>query len=109
MVLARLGYYDGLLFERLVREQSEVKPEEKLEMIQGGCPLGTGETFSGSIGYWLLPELDAKLIHEEGTVGAPHDLEPDTAGTRFYITLSKAPVLDGNFTVFGKVTRGLDV
>jgi cyclophilin family peptidyl-prolyl cis-trans isomerase len=96
MVLARLGYYDGLVFERLVREQSEVKPEEKLEMIQGGCPLGTGETFSGSIGYWLLPELDAKLVHEEGTVGAPHDPEPDTAGTRFYITLSKPPYNDAN-------------
>ena len=47
--------------------------------------------------------------HEEGTVGACHGFEKDTAACRFYITLGKYRSLDGNFTVFGKVTRGLDV
>src|SRR5262249_47435071 len=63
----------------------------------------------GSIGYWLKPELCDKVIHEEGTVGAWHAEEVETAACKFYITLSKAPWMDGNWTVFGKVTQGLDV
>ena len=60
------------------------------------------------IGYWLKPEF-SKEEHEAGSVGACHGEEPDTAACRFYITLSKAPFLDGNFTIFGKVVQGLDV
>jgi cyclophilin family peptidyl-prolyl cis-trans isomerase len=109
LALAQAGYYDGLVFDHIHREVSESNPAEKLEMVEAGCPLGTGDTGSGSIGYWLKPEFDAKVHHEEGTVGAFHEQEKDTAATRFYITLTKAPLLDGNFTVFGKVTRGLDI
>jgi peptidyl-prolyl cis-trans isomerase B (cyclophilin B) len=108
IVLARIGYYDGLVFERIYHDQSDVVPGEKVELIEGGCPVGTGEPGLGSIGYWLKPEF-SELHHEEGMVGACRDETEDTAACRFYITLSKAPVLDGQRTIFGKVTRGLDV
>jgi peptidyl-prolyl cis-trans isomerase B (cyclophilin B) len=108
VALARAGYYDGLLFERVVEQEGDA-PESKLELIEGGCPLGTGEPGIGHLGYWLHPEISNQVKHEPGTVGACLTGDDDTAGCRFYVTLSNAPALDGNFTVFGKVTTGLDV
>jgi cyclophilin family peptidyl-prolyl cis-trans isomerase len=107
VALALVGYYDGLVFERTVHARSEDQPEQEVEILEGGCPLGTGDSGMGSIGYWLKPEF-SKEPHEIGTVGACHGEENDTAACRFYITLSKAPWLDGNCTVFGKVTQGLE-
>jgi cyclophilin family peptidyl-prolyl cis-trans isomerase len=114
VALSQAGYYDDLFFDRIVHEEEEVLPGKMqvLDSIEAGCPLGTGEPGNGSIGYWLKPEFadeKAKVSHEPGTVGSCHGVEADTAACRFYITLSDAPFLDGNFTVFGKVTRGLDV
>lgn len=109
IALARAGYYDGLFFDRIHHEESQDDPSLRLDQISAGCPLGTGEPGHGSIGYWLKPEFDEKVHHEEGTVGACHGAEADTAACKFYVTLNKAPFLDGNYTVFGKVTRGLDV
>jgi cyclophilin family peptidyl-prolyl cis-trans isomerase len=114
VALAQAGYYDDLLFERICHEEEEVEPGklQVFDSIEAGCPLGTGEPGNGSIGYWLKPEFagpDAKATHEPGTVGACHGIEADTAACRFYITLCNAPFLDGNFTIFGKVTHGLDV
>jgi peptidyl-prolyl cis-trans isomerase B (cyclophilin B) len=109
VALARAGYYDGLLFENIVEQQGEGGPEARLELVEAGCPLGTGEPGVGHLGYWLKPEFSADIKHDEGTVGACLSGAADTAACRFYITLSKAPVMDGNFTVFAKVTSGLDV
>ena len=109
VALARARYYDGLLFEHVIQQEGDGGPEAKLEMIEGGCPAGTGEAGIGHLGYWLPAEFSETVKHEEGTVGACRGDDPDTAGCRFYITLSKAPVMDGNFTVFGRVTSGLDV
>jgi cyclophilin family peptidyl-prolyl cis-trans isomerase len=107
VALARAGFYDGLVFERVIEQEGD-GPESKLELVEGGCPLGTGEPGIGHLGYWLYPEFsDTK--HEAGTVGACLNGAEDTAGCRFYVTLSSAPAMDGNFTVFGKVTTGLDV
>src|SRR5207244_7503839 len=108
VALARAGYYDGLLFEHVIQQEGD-GPDARLELVEAGCPLGTGEAGIGHLGYWLPPEFSDKVKHEEGTVGACRADDPDTAGCRFYITLSKAPVMDGNFTVFGRVTSGLDV
>jgi cyclophilin family peptidyl-prolyl cis-trans isomerase len=113
VALARAGYYDDLLFERICHEENEIEPGkvQVFDSIEAGCPLGTGEPGNGSIGYWLKPEfpaVESKVTHEVGTVGACRADEPDSAACRFYITLCDAPFLDGNFTVFGKVTRGLD-
>jgi cyclophilin family peptidyl-prolyl cis-trans isomerase len=112
VALARAGYYQGLCFERIRDEKADDQPDKILQCVEAGCPLGTGEPGFGSIGYWLSPEFpkpEAKVSHEEGTVGACHGNEADSAACRFYITLCPAPTLDGNYTIFGKVTRGLDV
>ena len=110
IALAKAGYYDRLFVERVIHEQNPTTGHE-VHMLEAGCPLGTGETKSGSIGYWVKQEFAPadKMSHEEGTVGACRAEDADTAGTRFYINLTKAPFLDGNYTVFGKVVEGLDV
>src|SRR5262249_864130 len=106
--LCQAGYYDGLVFERTIHARSDDESGAEVELIEGGCPLGTGEVGGGSLGYWLKSEFTAEP-HEAGTVGACHGADPDTACCRFYICLNKAPFLDGNFTVFGKVTKGLEI
>ncbi|MBI3406789.1 MAG: peptidylprolyl isomerase [Planctomycetes bacterium] len=108
IALARSGYFDGLPFHRSIRRELNGKT---LAYLESGCPLGTGESGYGSIGYWLRPEVSA-LSHEEGTVGAFHAEELETASCRFYITLGKAPWMDpptSQYTIFGKVVSGLDV
>jgi len=112
LALAKVGYYDGLVFDRI--DEGAIPAEEdgktiRYEGLQAGCPLGEGDLLQNSIGYWLNPEFDPDAHHEEGTVGFCHGRERDTAACKFYISLCKAPYLDGNFTVFGKVTHGLDV
>lgn len=109
IALARAGYYDGLRFDRIVHEDAEDQPGAGLDEIEAGCPTGTGDPGQGSIGYWLKDEFNDKVSHEEGAVGACRGTDADSAACRFYITLCKAPFLDGNYTVFGKVTQGLDV
>ncbi len=108
IALARAGYYDELFFDRIREEESEGKV---LRSIEGGCPLGTGEPNNGSIGYWLKSEFTPGEVmsHDEGIVGACREEDPDTAACRFYITLSKSTFMDGQYTIFGKVVRGLDV
>lgn len=103
IALANAGYFTGLPFHRTEVRNDKDNPFAYLE---SGCPLGTGEFGSGSIGYWLKPELSDKK-HEEGTLGAW--TADGASACKFYITLSKAPGMDGRFTVFGKVVEGLDV
>ncbi len=107
LALCQVGYYDGLCFER---KHEEASPDAgtRLEHVEFGCPEGSGEPGHGSIGYWLKQEFNT-LPHEEGTLAAIRGFEEDTAACRCYITLSRAPFLDGKYTVFGKVTKGLDV
>jgi cyclophilin family peptidyl-prolyl cis-trans isomerase len=108
VALALVHYYDGLEFERTVHARSQEEPATEVEILEGGCPLGTGELGVGSIGYWLKAEF-SKEPFDIGTVAACHGEDPDSGACRFFMTLSKAPFLDGHFTVFGKVTSGLDV
>jgi peptidyl-prolyl cis-trans isomerase B (cyclophilin B) len=113
VALARAGYFDGLSFDRIRHEVSEA-PDSKgraLDLVEAGDPLGADDTEDhDSIGYWLKPEFDDKIDHEEGSVGAVRGEEPDSAACKFYIVLSKeAPIPKGTYTVFGKVTKGLDV
>jgi peptidyl-prolyl cis-trans isomerase B (cyclophilin B) len=107
VALARSGYYDGLVFERVIAEPGD-GPDSATNLVEGGCPLGTGESGIGHLGYWLHSEIGDAVKHEPGTVGACLNGDEETAGCRFYISLSNAPAMDGNFTVFGKVTTGLD-
>jgi cyclophilin family peptidyl-prolyl cis-trans isomerase len=107
VALARAGYYDGLAFDRAITRKDD--NGGSFELLEGGCPMGTGEPNYGSIGYWLKPEFNPKATHEPGTVGASHGEEVESAACKFYINLSKAEWMDGSFTLFGKVTKGLDV
>jgi peptidyl-prolyl cis-trans isomerase B (cyclophilin B) len=106
IALAKVGYYDGLAFDLIGNQKIGDDPWIYLD---AGCPLRTGEGGYGSIGYWLLPEISEKLVHEEGTVGAWHGEALDSAACKFYITLTKAPYMDGEFTIFGKIIQGLDI
>src|SRR5215210_4451723 len=93
--LANDGFYDGLVFHRVIRDF----------MIQGGCPEGTG---TGGPGYQFEDEFnDHKVVR--GAL-AMANAGPNTNGSQFFIvTIDAAPWLDGKHTVFGKVTSGQDV
>jgi cyclophilin family peptidyl-prolyl cis-trans isomerase len=104
--LARSGYYDGMGFYLSVDRSVE---GNRAAYIEAGCPRGTGAYGSGSIGYWLRPEISSKLTLEEGVLVACQNRDPNSAACRFFITAAAMPQMDGQFTVFGKVRRGLDI
>jgi peptidyl-prolyl cis-trans isomerase B (cyclophilin B) len=93
--LAGKGFYDGLIFHRVIRDF----------MIQGGCPTGTG---TGGPGYQFEDEInDHKIVR--GAL-AMANAGPNTNGSQFFlVTTPEAPWLDGKHTVFGQITEGLDV
>lgn len=114
VALARAGYYDGLVFERIISINQETDPDvlkgEQLDYIEGGGPLGPIKPAYDSLGYWLKPEIQSQVGHEEGTVGACRGQTLDSAACKFYITLGKPSAsLNGNYTIFGKVVKGIDV
>jgi cyclophilin family peptidyl-prolyl cis-trans isomerase len=92
--LSKDGYYDGLIFHRVIRDF----------MIQGGCPQGTG---TGGPGYEFEDEInDNKIVR--GAL-AMANAGPNTNGSQFFIvTTESAPWLDGKHTVFGRVTSGME-
>jgi len=92
--LSRDGYYDGLIFHRIIPDF----------MIQGGCPQGTG---TGGPGYEFEDEINDHKIMRGALAMANRG--PDTNGSQFFIvTTAEAPWLDGKHTVFGRVDSGLD-
>jgi len=94
--LAREGFYDGVIFHRVINDF----------MIQGGDPTGTGR---GGPGYSFEDELEGNpLGHETGVISMAN-AGPHTNGSQFFITHSPQPHLNGNHTVFGKVVKGQDV
>jgi cyclophilin family peptidyl-prolyl cis-trans isomerase/HEAT repeat protein len=92
--LAKSGFYDGLTFHRVVPNF----------VVQGGCPRGDGW---GDAGAFVRSEFN-RHHYETGAVGIAHDGK-DTGGSQFFITLSAQPHLDGRYTLFGRVLRGMDV
>jgi peptidylprolyl isomerase len=111
LALVKVGYYDGLRFDRIVQQEAEAPDGTRSEvhLVRFGCPAGTGDPGIGHLGYRLRSEFsDTK--HEIGTVGFTRDVnDPSSGGVRLYVALAPAPALDGNFTVVGKVTKGMDV
>jgi peptidyl-prolyl cis-trans isomerase B (cyclophilin B) len=99
--LANAHYWDSLTFNRVIKNF----------VAQGGCP-DTPAGFKGSP-YNLAPEFNDSLRHVYGAVGAGRDDNPQklSAGCQFYIVANKngLPRLDGNYTVYGQVIKGMDV
>ena len=96
--LSKEGFYDGLTFHRVIPNF----------VIQGGCPKGTG---AGGPGYTIDCELDGEnQYHDRGVLSMAH-AGRNTGGSQFFICHSRDNTahLDRNHTVFGKVTKGLDV
>lgn len=94
-------YYDGLIFHRVIRGF----------MIQGGCPDGTG---MGGPGYSIKGEFSQNgvnntLKHTEGVLSMARSMNPNSAGSQFFIMHKNSPHLDGSYAAFGKVTEGMDV
>jgi peptidyl-prolyl cis-trans isomerase B (cyclophilin B) len=104
LTLARQGYYDGSAFFRVVANG----------IIQGGDPLlknpKTARDLWGTGGLNLLAGEISDLKHERGVVSSiriPN--KPDSDGAQFFVCLSPQPALDGQYSAFGRVTKGIDV
>src|SRR5205085_521080 len=69
VALAQLGYYDGLRFDRVIRQQGE-EAKDKLVLLEAGAPAEDADPASSHLGYWLKPEFSEAVKHEEGSVGA---------------------------------------
>ena len=95
--LARNRYYDGIVFHRVLEDF----------MAQTGDPTGTG---TGGPGYEFGLEVQEDLgFDEAGVLGMARTADPDSNGSQFFITLTGAPHLNGEYTVFGNVTEGIGV
>ncbi len=99
--LANNGFYNGLIFHRVIRGF----------MIQGGCPKGNG---TGGPGYSIKGEFSANgfennLKHERGVISMARAMHPNSAGSQFFIMHADAPHLDGQYAGFGKVISGEEV
>ncbi|MTW15439.1 peptidylprolyl isomerase [Rhodoplanes serenus] len=92
--LVRQGFYDGIVFHRVIEDF----------MAQTGCPHGTG---TGGSGQKLKAEFSREK-HVRGTVSMARAQNPDSGDSQFFICFTEAPWLDGQYTVWGKVTDGMD-
>ena len=98
--LVRKGFYDGLIFHRVISGF----------MIQGGDPKGTG---MGGPGYTIKGEFKANGVvnnirHERGVISMARSMMPDSAGSQFFIMHADAPHLDGQYAAFGRVIEGIE-
>lgn len=92
--LAREGFYNGIVWHRVIPGF----------MAQTGDPTGTG---SGGSKYPDLPAEFTNTPFERGTVGAARTADPNTANSQFFITFTRTPHLNGQYTVWGKVIDGM--
>ncbi len=99
--LASRGFYDGIIFHRVISGF----------MIQGGDPTGTG---MGGPGYSIKGEFSGNgfqndLKHTAGVLSMARAMDPDSAGSQFFIMHKTSPHLDGGYAAFGMVIEGMDV
>jgi peptidyl-prolyl cis-trans isomerase B (cyclophilin B) len=100
VTLAQSGFYDGLIFHRVIPGF----------MIQGGDPTGNG---TGGPGYAIKGEFAANgvanpLKHGRGVLSMARSMMKDSAGSQFFVMHKDAPHLDGQYAAFGKVTQGME-
>ncbi|MDD2402378.1 MAG: peptidylprolyl isomerase [Clostridia bacterium] len=98
--LVKSGYYDGLIFHRVIPNF----------MIQGGDPEGSG---IGGPGYSIKGEFSTngfpnELKHERGVLSMARSAMPDSAGSQFFIMVKNSPHLNDQYAAFGQVTTGMD-
>ena len=93
--LAQQGYYDGVTFHRVIHDF----------MVQGGDPTGSG---AGGPGYMFEDEVNNGLSFDKPGLVAMANAGPSTNGSQFFITHVPTPHLNGNHTIFGEVTGGMD-
>jgi len=101
--LAKSGFFNGTIFHRIIPGF----------MIQGGDPLtkdpaNRSKYGTGGPGYTLPAEF-SKVVHEKGILSAARTAHPNSAGSQFFIMVDKAPHLDGQYTVFGEILKGVEV
>jgi cyclophilin family peptidyl-prolyl cis-trans isomerase len=101
--LSKRGFYDGLIFHRIVPGF----------VIQGGDPNTKDNTNrskwgTGGPGWNIKAEFN-KNKHSRGALSMARSQDPDSAGSQFFIVLKDSSFLDGQYTVFGRVTQGMDV
>ena len=99
--LAAKGFYNGLIFHRVIPGF----------MIQGGDPEGIG---TGGPGYTIKGEFTANgfrndLRHTRGVLSMARAMDPDSAGSQFFIMHEDSPHLDGQYAAFGKLIEGIEV
>lgn len=99
--LAKDGFYDGLIFHRVIKDF----------MIQGGDPTGTGMGGSDENikGEFSVNGVENNLSHERGVISMARSRSYDSASSQFFICHADAKYLDGQYAAFGKVTEGMDV
>ncbi len=99
--LAEKGFYKGLTFHRVI----------KGFMIQGGCPKGNG---TGGPGYCIKGEFAANgvnnpISHKRGVISMARAMDPNSAGSQFFIMHKDGDFLDGQYAAFGRVISGIEV
>ncbi len=100
--LSKSGFYDGAIFHRVIPGF----------MIQGGDPNTKGKDKRlygmGGPDYTVKAEFN-KISHKRGILSMARSMDPDSAGSQFFIVVADSPFLDNQYTVFGEVTRGMDI
>ena len=101
--LSKSGFYNGTIFHRIIPGF----------MIQGGDPLtkdpaNRNRFGTGGPGYTLPAEF-SRVPHEKGILSAARTADPNSAGSQFFVMVDKAPHLDGQYTVFGEIIKGVEV
>ena len=101
LTLCDKGFYNGLSFHRIIPGF----------MIQGGCPDGNG---TGGPGYGIKGEFKANgvnntKVHKRGVISMARAMNPNSAGSQFFIMHADAPHLDGQYAAFGEVVEGMEV
>ncbi|XP_024003819.1 peptidyl-prolyl cis-trans isomerase CYP18-2 isoform X1 [Eutrema salsugineum] len=129
--LSRRGYYDNVLFHRIIKvcfpvsiltlrctENTVIKFKEfdsfgidlfQDFIVQGGDPTGTGRGGQSIYGSKFEDEIKPELKHTGAGILSMANAGPNTNGSQFFITLAPAPSLDGKHTIFGRVCRGMEV